>query len=239
MCAADRERDPFGPPPKKTAIDLVQCLNGHKTLKDVQIFYGLGAGNSPEVAAKVERGEAILGGCIPGRDHWVICRTCGLRFDDDFDSWRDDRSCSIDDLRLLRSPVLQGLPIADADEAPRIEYFRWYGREALQGERVSFWTKGEEEGIVSTLARWVPRTVQIVAPKRQSGDRTLKSWKWVTKGKSFELNYLTIFGTKLESHLEIEWHGLAEAGTGQPATRPESKSEGNDNHQPQSEGRSR
>jgi hypothetical protein len=36
-----------------------------------------------------------------------------------------------------------------------------------------------------------------------------------------------------------EWKDAEQAGTGQPATRPESKSEGGDKPQPESEGRSR
>ena len=224
LCAEAAKPDPFGPTPEKKSVNLAQCVNGHKTLKDVQIIYGYRAGNSSGVDEKVEHGVAILGGCMPARDHWVFCRTCGLRFDDKFDCWRDDRWCSIDELRVLRSPVLQGFPIADADEAQRIEYFRWYGSEALQGEQISFWTTGEEKVIVAALTQWAPDTVKIVTPEPQSGDRTLKLWKWIADGKSFELNYLKVFGAKLESHLTVEWHRVAEQDDGgQPATRPGSK----------------
>jgi hypothetical protein len=43
----------------------------------------------------------------------------------------------------------------------------------------------------------------------------------------------------VEIHLASQSKDSAEAGTGQPATRPESKSEGSDKPQPESEGRSR
>jgi hypothetical protein len=43
----------------------------------------------------------------------------------------------------------------------------------------------------------------------------------------------------LEPHLQRAHAGHTQGGTGQPATRPESKSEGGDKPQPEAEGRSR
>ncbi len=212
LMAQDQLADPFGSPPNKLkrAVDLEKCVNGHKTLKDVEIAYGRGAGNDPEVAKKLERGDAILGGCIPdSREHWVMCRTCGLRFDDTFDSWRDERWCSEDELRLMRSPLLQGFPIAGADASERIVYLRWFSREALSGESVSFWTTAAEKDIIAALRKWVPKEVKIKAPKQQSEDRSRNSWKWQADGNSFELNYLKVFEPKPETHLQIEWHRAA------------------------------
>ena len=47
LMAQDQLADPFGSPPNKLkrAVELEKCVNGHKTLKDVQIAYGRGAGN--------------------------------------------------------------------------------------------------------------------------------------------------------------------------------------------------
>jgi hypothetical protein len=218
--SAGAEEDPFAVK-SKNLVDLVQCANGHKTLHDVKMIYGHGAGRDPETAAKIDRGEAMHGGCMGGPDHLVFCKTCGLYYDDNFDSWRDDRHCSVYELRLIRSPFLQGFPIAHAIEAEGIEYIRWYGREALQGEWLSFWTTGEDKDIVAALTRWAPDTVKIVAPDPQSdNDKSRNSWEWIADGKCFELDYEKAFGKKSESFLQIKWHPIAEQAAPSDGDKP-------------------
>ncbi len=54
-----------------------------------------------------------------------------------------------------------------------------------------------------------------------------------------EFTYVTKDGGRMVERRVKNEKEAEQAGTGQPATRPESKSEGGDKHQPQAEGRSR
>lgn len=198
----------------QNARDLLRCAHGHETLRDVPILYGHVGGlrSSPEIAAQADRGEIAFGGCLWGdRDHWTVCETCGLVYDNEFSSWRDEGFANPWDLRWRLSPRLRRFPISlfTGSQNPEFRYLsvdRWFSSKGLEGERLQFWTDEPEETIVLALQKWVPASITIAAPVIAKGDRDAESWEWELDGASFKLSYLKVDGQSPESSLKVEWH---------------------------------
>ena len=224
-------QDPFGPPPEKKGAELGQCANGHSTLKDVPIVYGL---PGPELAAKAAHGDIILGGCIRvPRDHWVVCKSCGLTYDDDFGAWREDHlpkrfaeetipPCTPETLRRVLSKVFQGFPLEIGGTKPTItSCWRWHDARGIVGESAYYETKATEADVIAALKAWLPAKEEITFLNPDPAKWQSKSWKWHTSGKSFDLS--------LQSHDQgdlavcFEWHDQQNAdpaGADKPATKP-------------------
>ena len=237
-CGSLHGDDPFSFAPDKHAADLGHCANGHKTLKDVPIVYGHVGGlmSSPEVAAQVKRGEVIPGGCIAGpRDHWVVCTTCRLRYDDEYSAWIEDHSprpfepqgernppCNSKTVRKVISKHLQTFPLEFGGEKPYlISCSRLIADDGLVGEAIDLWMKGKDQKIVPTLEGWLSKKAGDTSKPDESYPKT-KIWEWATNEGAFRLSVRGL--GEEDVWVVVEWHGPGKTtGLNGDAHRPDAK----------------
>lgn len=218
--AGEAERDPFGPPPEKTAAELVECIRGHKTIIDVPIVYGLigGQTGSSETEDKAKNGDVILGGCIVGsRKHWVVCTTCGLRYDDEYNAWVDsypryelapeserNPQCTIETIRLVLSKELQHITLDLAGTKPSfLSCSRWYDPSGIVGERVLVETMLKKTEFLIKFEAWLR---SIGAPEKLALDPLKTEFgtlEWKLKSRSFSV---TQNASDKGFFVRIEWH---------------------------------
>ena len=240
--ADDTKRDPFGPPPEKTAEELAKCVRGHKTLRDVPIVYGLigGQTGSSDTAKKAKNGDVILGGCFHGpRTHWVVCSTCGLRFDDEYLAWMDahprdslaqeskkNPKCTLETIRRVLSKELQRFTLEVAGADPSfLSCSRWHDSSGIVGEKVLVDAEVNNSKVLATLEACLRTMGAPEHPIVNPSDATDRTWKWTIGGKSYVATLIA--SGEDESFMSLEWHPETTAaeqdGGGQPATRSESK----------------
>jgi hypothetical protein len=245
---ADEEevRDPLDPSPNKTAAELVRCANGHKTLTDIPIVYGHigGLRSDPETAAKAERGEIILGGDILGtRNYWIVCRTCGLHYEDDYAAWQEDHPrgvfigdggtdtpCTPELVKRILSAPLNGFP-TDFDNCERTDLAcsRWLNDTGVVGDAVYILLRGEDDQVISELEKWLSNKGEIAEDRTRFGPR-YRVWKWKSGDRDWSLFLRPM--EPAECSVEVVWHKRNTAnpdGADHPATAPESKPEENQN----------
>jgi len=221
--AEEVQRDPFGPPPEKKAVELARCSKSHRTLKDVPILYGHVGGvmSSPGIAEKVNRGDVFLGGCIlGGRDHWVVCTTCEMRFDDEYAAWvdsypRDEMApeskrnpkCTPDTVRLVLSKDLQQITLGLAGEMPSfLSCARWYGSGVVVGERVLLKATRSKAEFLANFTEWLRH---IGAPENLDLgvlNQDFRELEWKSKGKAFAVSRSGL--DKDEYFVDIAWHAV-------------------------------
>ena len=212
-------RNPFGPPPEKKAVELIECIRGHKTLRDVPIIYGRLGDEAAEIAEKAKSGDVIMGGCFGGsREHWVVCETCGLRFDDEHAAWLDayprdelapvskrNPQCSLETIRLVLSKELNHFTLELADAKPMfLSCSRWYDSTGIVGERILVQTTLRKTEILVKFEAWLR---YIDAPESldlEILDKDFRTLEWKLKGKSFAAKQNA--SGKDGFFVEIEWH---------------------------------
>ncbi len=205
----------------KTAAELIQCANGHKTLRDVPVVYGHVGGfkSDPKIAAKAERGEIVFGGCIVGgQDHLVVCRTCGLSYEDYHEAWaetfpsdpyapdgRKNPSCTAGTLREKFSKELRDLALDVVGAEPSFPMCeRWLDANGIVGELVGISTGARSTEILTKLEAWMRNRG---APKNSdvdTSDPVKRRWEWTYGGKSFVVDLDAT--DKGRSEIRLEWH---------------------------------
>jgi len=217
----DQQRDPFAGPLEKKAAELALCANGHKALKDIPVVYGHVGGlmSSPEVAAKAKRGEILFGGCLlGGRDHWVVCQTCGLRYDDEYAAWletypprtvspdgKDNVLCSLDTFQRILSNEILGIALKVAGDNPSLlSCSRWHEASEIVGEQAFVISKAKDSAVVQQLNSWFR---EKGGPKQPTVDRAEadgRTWIWESKDKVFVVNLSS--SEPNGSSVSAEWH---------------------------------
>lgn len=200
--ACAQERDPFSGPSKKKAVELTQCAKGHKALKDIPVIYGHVGRlmSTPEIRTKAEHGEILFGGCLSGdREHWVVCETCGLRYDDDHDAWleshpphpmsphgKNNPPCSLDTFKsTLSDGILEIALKLVSDKPSHLSCSRWLNLNEFVGEQAEVISKEKESLLVQQLHTWIKDNG---GPNQHTAERVeidSKIWEWKSKDKLF------------------------------------------------------
>jgi len=220
LYAEETQGNPYATATKKAA-ELIQCANKHKTLRDVPIVYGHVGGlrSNPETAAKVDRGEIILGGCIVGgRDHLVVCATCGLSYDDSYEAWQEsfpsessapenkmNPPCTAATIQQKLSKELKDITLDVAGSKSSFpSYSRWINASGIVGEQVLVLTETRTQEVQTKLEEWVRK---MGAPRNADtgvSDTTKGRWEWMAGGKSFDVS---LSASENEgSYIRLEWH---------------------------------
>jgi hypothetical protein len=218
--AEEAQRDPFAPA-MKTAAELIQCANGHKTLREVPVVYGHVGGlkSDPVIAAKAERGNIVFGGCIVGgRDHLVVCKTCGLSYDDFYAAWEEsipsdpyapdskkNPPCTAETIRQKFSKELMDVTLDVAGVDSSFPYCtRWLDASGTVGEQIQISTEARTTEVQKKLEAWMHKRGALENPIFDHSDSVKRNWKWTNGGKSFEVNIdATVKGG---TEVRLEWH---------------------------------
>lgn len=217
--AEEAQHDPFAPA-MKTAAELIQCVNGHKTLRDVPVVYGHVGGlkSDPVIAAKAQRGEIVFGGCVAvGQDHLVICKTCGLSYADFHAAWEEtfppdpyspdsnkNPSCTAETIRQKFSKELNeiAIDVAGARSSFR-SCTRWLDASGIVGEQVWILTEAKTTEVQTKLETWMANRGAPKNPAFDNPDRVNRRWEWTNGGKSFVVDMAA--SDKGGSDIRFEW----------------------------------
>jgi hypothetical protein len=220
LYAEEAQCDPCAPA-MKTAAELIQCANGHKTLRNVPVVYGHVGGlkNDPVIAAKAERGDIVFGGCMAGgQDHLVVCKTCRLSYVDFYEAWEEsfppdpyapdskkNPPCMAETIRQKFSKELMDvtLDVAGADSSfPSCT--RWLDASGTVGEQIQISTEARTTEFQTKLETWMRKRGATENPIIDHSDSGKRRWEWTNGGKSFEVNIdATVKGG---SEVRLEWH---------------------------------
>jgi hypothetical protein len=175
--------------------------------------------SSPVIAAKAENGDVVFAGCIVGpRQHWTVCSTCGLRFDDQYIAWEDsyprdlfapeskmNPSCTSDTIRRVLSKELQLITFEVIGAKPfLLSCSRWYGSSGIVGESVCVSTKMKGTDVLTKLEVWLRDMGAPAKANLDPADAKDRTWKWAVGGKSFVVNLNAT--SEDTSYISLEWH---------------------------------
>jgi hypothetical protein len=128
------------------SADLKQCPNGHTTLKDVPIFYGLPA---PEDWTKMQRQidnlEFVLGGCVVEDDSPTVrptCTTCRFGYDSRSETW-SRRSPDISSFKRPFTEQFRAFPLPP--NPGNLTYEQWVRDGRVVGESVRYTMKKDSQ----------------------------------------------------------------------------------------------
>jgi hypothetical protein len=141
-----------------TSADLKQCPDGHTTLKDVPIRYGLPAASTKaewkEIDRQIENLEFILGGCEISEDSPKVrptCRTCRFAYDSQSNTWSRRSS----DVHTFRRPFTELLMSFPLPANPRkLEYEQGVQSDRVVLEAVVFTASKDQPELKSRIDEW-------------------------------------------------------------------------------------
>jgi hypothetical protein len=137
------------------------CPDGHETLKDVPIAYGLLIADTPE--AERELNEAIKnyemwpGGCVSTPDSpkvKVTCTTCGFGYDAEFSSWSRSSSDRGSFTRPFSQATLAFQLISSSGLQDEIRYSQQVSLGNVRSEGISFTSRRERADLMKAVDRW-------------------------------------------------------------------------------------
>ena len=146
------------PPPRHhpTSAELKMCPYGHKTLKDVPIFYGTpdftDKASVSNMNEEIDTYQAWHGGCVFSYDSpttRVTCVTCGFGYDSDLELW-SRKSSDKASFRHPFSSMLESFPLPPTNMVVgAVEYRQSLNTNTVCMESVSY-TSCESQPIVFT-----------------------------------------------------------------------------------------
>lgn len=136
------------------SADLKRCPNGHATLKDVPIHYGLSVMDPKEIERHVKNLDFILGGCEiePGSPTVLpTCTTCRFRYHSDSATW-SRRSSDMRSFRQPFTPLLVSYPVLARPRS--IEYEQWLRRDRLVSEEIVYTASKDHPELTQRVNDW-------------------------------------------------------------------------------------
>ena len=165
-----------------TSADLKHCPDGHATLKDVPIHYGLWAGTErerKEMERHVAKLDYVQGGDeLPSANpprYRPICTTCRFAFDSVTKTW--NRSSS--DPRSFKRPftwALQEFPTLQNRKG--LDYAQWVRESRLVKESLNYTApKESSRELKRSIAAWVHRYAPKAKYSRNGSSLGCPEWQ--------------------------------------------------------------
>lgn len=158
-------------PRNLTASQVKVCPDGHTTLKDVPIVYGLLTSDAKTKAA-LAAGDFSPGGCVVTPDSptsRVVCTTCGFGYDRSSGDWHGFAEFqSPDKFKRPFSTLMASFPVPSTNqlvETPR--FHQSFTTKRVTSEGVSYSTSEPFEEVAQRIDSWFK--AQKLKPMRHSG----------------------------------------------------------------------
>ena len=140
-----------------TSADLRRCPDGHSTLKDVPISYGL-PDDSPEARKEMKRQienlEVVLGGCeVDDTSPRVMptCTTCRFTFNSASDTWSRS-SHDIHSFKRPFSPLLRSFPVLARTKT--LDYVQRLQSDIIVSEEVAYTATQDHPEFAAEIDKW-------------------------------------------------------------------------------------
>ena len=160
-----------------TSAELKRCPDGHATVKDVPISYGLSALSHEEIMRHVENFDFVLGGCEVMADSPRVqptCTTCRLGYDSASRIW----SRSSPEMRSFKRSFSSRLVSFPRLPQPRsIDYVQRLRDGRVISEEVWYTAGQDHPELKSYINQWLRRqgiNAEYTEPKE---GRTVREWK--------------------------------------------------------------
>lgn len=154
-----------------TASQVKVCPDGHTTLKNVPIVYGLLKSDAKTEAA-LARQDFWPGGCVVSPDsptNRVVCTTCGFGYDSRFGEWHG--FAEFQSPRQSKRPfstLMASFPVPSTNQSvdsPR--FLQSFTTNGVTSESVSYSTSEPFEEVAQKVDSWFK--AQKLKPMRHSG----------------------------------------------------------------------
>jgi hypothetical protein len=164
------------------SADLKRCPDGHTTLKDVPISYGLpGASTRAEwkkIDRQIENLEFVLGGCVVDDDSPTVrptCTTCRFGYNSRTGTWsRESR-----DIHSFKRPFTQLLTTFPVLARPRkVDYTQGIQSDRVVLEEIVYTASKDHPELKARIDQWF--ALHNIAPtysEPNEGDRKVREWK--------------------------------------------------------------
>lgn len=170
---ACNEKHSAAPTPSRPSLVASQakvCPDGHTTLKNVPIVYGLLIPDA-KVKAALARQDFWPGGCVITPDsptNRVVCTTCGFGYDSRFRDWHGFAEFQFpSQFKRPFSTLMASFPVPSTNqlvESPRFQ--QSFTTNGVTSESVSYSTSEPFEEVAQRIDSWFK--AQKLKPMRQS-----------------------------------------------------------------------
>src|SRR5258705_2140025 len=164
------------------SADLKQCPDGHTTLKDVPISYGLPATSTRAEWKKCERQldnlEFVLGGCVLDDDSPRVRQTCTMcRFG--YNSRTGTWSRTSRDIHSFKRPfseLLTSFPVPA--HRRKVEYKQGVKSDKIVFEEIVYAASKDHPELKTRIDRWFAQHgITATYSQPDEGDRKVRQWK--------------------------------------------------------------
>ena len=160
-CAAELPPPLLGQARNETAASLKHCPDGHATLKDVPIIYGLPPQEGPEAkrwTLSVRNLEFWPGGCVSSPSYPKVrptCTRCGFGYDSTFGQW-DRESEDIKTFKRPFSSLVKSFPKPTGTfQKVAVKYRQSVRSNRVNSQGLSFNSSEPREAIVEHINAWI------------------------------------------------------------------------------------
>jgi hypothetical protein len=172
--------------------DLKQCPDGHTTLKDVPISYGLPAASTRAEWKKLQRQidnlEFVLGGCEVDNDSPMVrptCTTCRFGYNSRTGTWTR-RSTDIHSFKRPFTDLLTSFPVLAHPR--KLEYEQGVQSDHVVLEEIVYTASKDHPELKARIDQWFAgHGIAATYSKPNEGNRKVREWK--APGISIRFSY--------------------------------------------------
>lgn len=165
-----------------TSADLKRCPDGHATLKDVPIVYGLMDMDSKALDRHIKNLDFALGGCNVSPESPRVrptCTTCGFAFDATSHIW-GRRSPDRGSFRRPFSSLATSFPKLTHPKS--IEYEQWVRGDRVVAEEIVYTASGDHPELKAKIDQWfaahdIRATYKETNAPPEAEPYALREWK--------------------------------------------------------------
>jgi hypothetical protein len=181
-----------------------RCPDGHTTLKDVPIIYGLLAIDTPEQKEKLNQAIKSYriwpGGCVSTIESpkvRVTCTTCGFGFEAEFNHW----SRSSPELASFTRPFSHQTSTFPKPSKPElkdtVEYNQSVYRNEVIDEGLSYTSTEDRDTLIASINRWFKNTIAVPPPPSEREVTALDGTeKLITEWNAEHLSVMLYYSKK-------------------------------------------
>lgn len=169
------------------SVDLKRCPDGHTSLKNVPIAYGLSTMDRKELERRINNLEFVMGGCEVESDSPRVrptCTTCRFGYDSRSRTW----SRSSQDIRSFKRPFSSLLTSFPVLQHPRkVEYEQRVRSDRVVAEEIVYTASQDHPELKARIDQWFSAHHIIVTYTQPKEGRIVRQWE--APGISIRFSY--------------------------------------------------